>query len=406
MAAAAHPLADPLVWELLPLADADRATACRVSKATRRAVTEAWSRAGLSLRAQTAAQTLADARWDALTRLRLRDSAALPIGRLPAPSFDFLARPGPFAGLWELTLRYFKFPRGFGWNREMLPALRVLSIVAIVTPASFADDVDRYAQLFREVVPQLRSLSLGVENVALRQKIVAVGVIAPAPALHTFVNVGGVLGGLTVDAPLRVLEIEGGSTSSIQAIGSAAHGTLERIAIREVSPLAIPALAAFRSLRTASLGMGHAAGADDIEERARCLAHLPATITDLKINFSLSCVGGRHELAVRWPDTPLRHLAALETLCVSLTFPPRGFGSLVRHLLGARPRGRATIRAASALTAELESRLMFAIEEDMYDDEEDLRAVIDDLENIPDATPDDVAACPCKDLVLTGVSVF
>lgn len=400
-------LADPLLWELLPLADADRATACLVSKATRGAITEAWSRTGLSLRAQVAARTLADARWDSLTRLRLRDSAALPIGRLPAPSFDFLARAAPFANLWELTLRYFKFPRKFEWRPEMLPALRVLDIVGIVTPASFADDMDRYAQLFRAIAPQLRSLSVKVENVAHGSKTVgAAAVVVAAPALRAFVNVGvgGVLEALTVDAPLRVLEMEGGR--SVQALGSAAHGTLERITLRDVSPLAIQALAAFRCLRTASLGLGHAKGAADVEERALALAHLPDTLKDLRLNFNLCFTGGRHEVAVRWPDTPLRHLAALETLCVSVTFPPRGFGSLVRHLLGARPRARATIRAASALTAELESRLMFAIEEDMYDDEEDLRAVIDDLETIPDATPADVAACPCRDLVLGGITVF
>jgi hypothetical protein len=355
-----------------------------------------------------------------LTRLRLRDSAALPIGRLPAPSFDFLARAAPFANLWELTLRFFKFPRGFQWRPEMLPALRVLDIVGIVTPASFVDDTGRYAQLFRAVAPQLHSLSVKVENVAQQHRPIpgatvvgatvvgatVVGATVAAPAMRVFVNVGGVLEALAVDAPLRALEMEG---RSIRALGPAAHGTLERITLRDVPPLSIPALASFRCLRTASLSVcravGTAADVDVVEDLG--LAHLPDTLEDLRLNFNFSCVGGgRHEVAARWPDTPLRHLVALQTLCVNVTFPPRGFGSLVRHLLGARPRTRATIRAASALTAELESRLMFAIEEDMYDDEEDLRAVIDDLETIPDVTPADVAACPCRDLVMAGIAVF
>ena len=406
---ASHPLADPLVWELLPLGDSDRATACQVSKATRRAVTEAWTRKGLSLPARRAAKTLAEARWDGVTRLRLRDSAALPIGRLPTPSFDFLARPAAFAHLWELTLRFFKFPREFAWAPEMLPALRVLDIVAIVTPANFAGDLARYAQLFRGIVPQLRSLSVKVDNVAIwpASSASADSLTVPAPAMKTFVNVGRVLEAFTVDAPLRVLELDG---RSVQSLGPAAHGTLERLTLRNACPAVLPALAPFRCLRAASLTLSlrAAAWADEIQGGAANLVHLPDTIRDLALDFDLRYIQNRHEATVRWPDRALRHLAALQTLCVRLTFPPRGLDSLVRHLLGARPAGRATIRAASTLTAQLESRLMFVLDEDTDDEDlaESLRAVIDDLEDTPDATPEDVAACPCKDLELVGISVF
>lgn len=402
-----NPLADPLVWELLPLTDRDRALACQVSKATRNAVTQAWTRQGLSLSARTAAKMLAEPRWDCLTRLRLRDSMALPIGRLPLPSFDFLARPAAFANLWELTLRFFKFPLDFEWTPEMLPALRSLDIVGIVTPATFPDDTRRYVELFRRVVPQLRSFSIKVDNVALKPSACTIALAVPAPALQTLVNVGRVLETMTVDAPLRVLELDGRSAMSIEKMGPAAHATLERITLHEACPEILPALAPFRSLRTASLTMGRTVGFEEIERCAASLVHLPENIEDLSIDFGLGFIQDRHTLTVRWPDKPLRHLAALKTLCVRLTFPPRGLESLVRHLLGARPSDKTTIHAASALTAELESRLMFVLEDDDdYDEQMEMRAIIEDLENTPDLTPEDVEACPCKDLQLTGISVF
>jgi hypothetical protein len=413
-------LENPLVWELLPLDDQDRATGREVSKGVRAAVDEAWARRGVVMHACQIG-TLQAPRWDNLTRLRIRD-AALRIGRFPAWTMDILTRQAPFARLWQLHLRFVKFPAGFAWRRDMLPALRDLYTESFTTSSTHAADVLRFVDMFRAIVPQLHALEIKFEALTsvkfpcpkTVEALAALAELPPAPAPHmlAYANAGHDILKIGVDAPLRKLRLNG----SLDKVGAAAHATLQTLSLRGPLATVTRGIDAFRNLENLTLEIRFLATVDSLRAAAESLRVLPAALTRMAVDFDVRQLDEphTHARAVTWPARALAHLARLEVLDLTVFFP-LGMGNLVRGLImGARPR-RATLRARSSLTDPLEDMMHNLMDNDGdsdYDDElaYDLRVLVDELETIPDVTPEDVdtlrGALPGCELTLHGVSIF
>lgn len=402
-------LEDPLVWELLPLGDRDRSSAREASKGVRAAVDQAWARRGVSVRARHVGM-LRHPRWDDLAQLHVRDGIGIGAGHVH--TLTILDRQTPFARLWKLHLRNVKFPEGFAWRREMLPALRDLRVESLTTRGTFARDAMQFADMYGAIVPQLRALEIKFESMTPIKDLpspalAALTALTPAPHLLAYASAGHDILPVGVDAPLRALRLAGPSLASV---GPAARATLRKMSVRGPAGI-VRDVAAFRNLDTLFLVVGPLGTPASLRAAANDLRLLPATLRRLAVELEVWQLDEPHAHArsAVWPADALAHLAELEDLDVAISFP-LDMGSLVRGLMGARPRLAATLRARSQLVAPLEEMLHNA---DLEDDDEladEIRTLVDYLESVPDVTPDDIkclrGALPSCALTLHGLSIF
>ncbi len=190
-----------------------------------------------------------------------------------------------------------------------------------------------------------------------------------------------------VDAPLQVAALDDPddpAASMVARMGSLARPTLHRLAwsLSSASVTLLRGLHAFAALRDLHLAVRDVWHADVFAASTGALAHLPAGLTRLSLEFGMDRMAGL-DPELRCDVCPLQHLAGLRELAVTLSFPARGCEHLLTGLLGAPPTLRvARIYAAHGPAWPQRAELLDLVATPEFDDPDVIDALELEIEEI------------------------
>lgn len=294
-----------------------------------------------------------------------RYGAHVALAPLPPP-------PPRMAALRSLALRHPRLPTDAPFWPAVFaacPALEEVSVVGDYFLSNYASDVDHATDLVELGAPRLRRLDVeggwmvvypvddSPELAPIARASTRAFTHAPVPS-HTLRTYRAACkqSPVPVDAPLERLEIvdlysSAGPWAARQLVSR--FGPRTKACVRELRLSAFwpsfdaSALTAFAALEDVSISIGHTHYAPRLSACLASLRHLPAGVRRLRLDLDLWGMRAGGGDAVEW-GTPLRHLGALESLRLDVTFCPASAPRLVTEWMGAGPSVReATVQFAN-----------------------------------------------------------
>lgn len=289
----------------------------------------------------------------------------------------------PMAALRTLRLHHPRLPaRAPFWPAVFAacPALESVGVIGDYFLGNYASDVDHATDLVELGAPRLRHLDVEggwmvvypVEDSPDLAPIARASsrAFAHAPVASSTLKTYRAAcrqAPLPVDAPLERLEIvepnamHPGRWDARQLVGR--FGPTTRASVRELRLSAFwpsfdaSALAGFSALEDVSISIGHTCYASRLSACLASLRHLPAGVRRLRLALDLWGMRAGDGDGVEW-GTPLRHLGALESLRLDVTFCPTSAPRLVEAWMGAGPSVReVTLRFADVPWKTFEDEL-------------------------------------------------
>lgn len=287
-------------------------------------------------------------RYSELTSLHVA-GAVVPYTTAPTP----VPVPRPMPRLHTLHMRLGCLPPGF-WDAILAraPALSTLVLRPIFFTANYAAVIEACGETMRcaSRLQHLTRLEMRGDGMVawgnawyshdslIGRAVAAARRVHAAPAVSlpalTKLVVTGQQFVPAVDAPLEELVVEEPTCLDLRMVDRLSERSRRTLrSLRWLVPvhhtMAMPALP---SLRTLDMTIRSIRCATAFSRATESLARLPDTLTSLALKFEFPTI--HDDGALSYAVTPLAHLATLETLAITVTFPTPGCEALVRGLLG------------------------------------------------------------------------